>query len=255
MSGTVRLLDVEPELGRYLTAADAEVLDGLPVPVIGLGAGDLELAEVLAAHHAFAGIVLEGLLVRRIAVGEDSTLILIGPGDFVPATLGSQSILVTARSWRASAPATIALLERQFLLGAHRAPRLVAGLHARTIEQAERVAVQLAICQLPRVEERILALLWHLAECWGQVTADGTALRLQLTHETIGGLVGARRSTVTLALGQLREEGAIRREKQGLLLLKAPVHGVPRPTRDPGPQVLGPLPPSDKRLLGAMGLR
>jgi CRP-like cAMP-binding protein len=255
MPGTVRLLDVEPDLGRYLTAADAEVLDGVPVPVIGLGVGDLELAEVLAAHHAFAGIVLDGLLVRRLAVGEVSTLILMGPGDFVPAGFGSQSILVTARGCRASAPTTIALLEREFLLGAHRAPRLVAGLHARTIEQAERVAVQLAICQLPRVEERILALLWHLAECWGQVTVDGTALRLHLTHGTIGGLVGARRSTVTLALGQLREEGAIRREKQGLLLLKAPARGVPRPSRDPGPQVLGPLPPSDKRLLGAMGLR
>jgi CRP/FNR family cyclic AMP-dependent transcriptional regulator len=255
MPGTVRLLDVEPDLGRYLTAADAEVLDGVPVPVIGLGVGDLELAEVLAAHHAFAGIVLDGLLVRRIAVGEVSTLILMGPGDFVPAGFGSPSILVTARGCRASAPTTIALLEREFLLGAHRAPRLVAGLHARTIEQAERVAVQLAICQLPRVEERILALLWHLAECWGQVTADGTALRLHLTHETIGGLVGARRSTVTLALGQLREEGAIRREQEGLLLLKAPAHSTPRPTRDMGPQVLGPLPRVDKRLLGTTGLR
>ena len=239
ISASVRLLDVEPDLGRYLTAADAEALDGLPVPVVELGLGDLDLAQALAAHHAFAGIVLDGLLVRRIAVGEDSTLILMGPGDFVAAGLGAQSILVTARGWRVSAPTLIALLERRFLLGTHRAPRLVAGLHARTIEQAERVAVQLAICQLPRVEERILALLWHLAECWGQVTADGTALRLHLTHETIGGLVGARRSTVTLALGQLREEGAIRREEQGLLLLKAPARGVPPPTRDPGPQVLG----------------
>src|SRR5205814_1889348 len=103
-------------------------------------------------------------------------------------------------------------------IAAHRTPRLVAGLHARSTEQADRVAVQLAVCQLPRVEDRVLSMLWLLAESWGQVTAHGTALRLHLTHETLGGLVGARRSTVTLALGQLTEGGAILRQDRGWLL-------------------------------------
>ena len=71
---------------------------------------------------------------------------------------------------------------------------------------AQRLAVQLAICQLPRVQDRVLAMLWLLAESWERVTSSGTTLSLSLTHQA---LVGARRPTVTLALGELAERGAV----------------------------------------------
>src|SRR6266496_530716 len=48
--------------------------------------------------------------------------------------------------------------------------------------QLARAAVQQAISQLPRVEIRVLALMWHLAERWGHVTPGGLALTLGLTH-------------------------------------------------------------------------
>jgi hypothetical protein len=41
-----------------------------------------------------------------------------------------------------------------------------------------RVAVAQAISQLNRVDRRLLAMFWHLAERWGRVTADGTAIPL-----------------------------------------------------------------------------
>jgi CRP/FNR family cyclic AMP-dependent transcriptional regulator len=241
-TGTVRLLDVEPDLGRYLTDADVEGLDGLPVPAVGVAPGDLDVRALLAGRHAFGAVVLEGLIIVRLAVGEAATLRVIGPGDMLGIPAGLQSTLVADRGWRASGAVRLALLERAVLLAAHRAPRIVAGLHARSSEQADRVAVQLAICQLPRVEDRVLALLWLLAETWGQVTAHGTALRLHLTHETIGGLVGARRSTVTLALGQLTDDGAILRQDRGWLLLAPPVPAVPGPTAEAPPELLDPLP-------------
>jgi Crp-like helix-turn-helix domain len=116
-------------------------------------------------------------------------------------------------------------------VGVHRWPRLLAGLHVRAAEQIERVAVQLAICQLSRVEDRLLALLWLLAETWGRVTASGTSLPITLTHETIGALIGARRPTVTLALGDLSERGAIVRQGRGWLLTERPP--VPTPAMRP----------------------
>jgi hypothetical protein len=64
-SVTVRLLDIEPELGRYLTPPDAAVLDGLPVPVLELGVGDVDLDSIMAANHAFGMVVLDGMLMRR----------------------------------------------------------------------------------------------------------------------------------------------------------------------------------------------
>ncbi len=45
---------------------------------------------------------------------------------------------------------------------------------------------------------------------------------MHLTHDVLGGLVGARRSTVTLALGELADRGALIRQDRGWLLLGAP---------------------------------
>ena len=239
---TVRLLDLEPDLGRYLTNADKELLDGLSVPALSVASGELDLHAVLTQHHAFGMMVLEGLLTRHLVVGDAAALRLIGPGDVLGDSLGPRSSLVAAQGWRAATPTRVALLDREVLMAGHRAPRLIAGLHARAVEQADRVAVQLAICQLPRVEDRVLSLLWLLAESWGQVTTHGTALRLHLTHETIGGLVGARRSTVTLALGQLTDEGALLRQDRGWLLLKAPATGAPVEPAEQELELLDPLP-------------
>lgn len=240
---SVRLLDLEPDLGRFLTPADTELIGALCVPVVEIPAGELDLHALLTAHRAFAMLLIEGMLVRRIVVHESGALRLLGPGDIVSAVSGQSSMLISATGWRVATRTRLAVLGRDVLLAAHRAPRLVAGLHARGAEQADRVALQLAICQLPRVEDRVLSMLWLLAESWGQVTAHGTALRLQLTHETLGGLVGARRSTVTLALSQLTDDGAILRQERGWLLLEPPpVFDVAVPRHEILPELLAPLP-------------
>jgi hypothetical protein len=232
---------LEPDLGRFLTEADDEVLEGLSVPVIEVPGGDLDLSGALAERSAFGLILLDGMLIRRLAMNGSDTLRLLGPGDLVSVQPAVSSILVAGGGWRAAAPTRMAVLGRDVLLAAHRAPRLVAGLHVRYAEQADRVALQLAICQLPRVEDRVLSMLWLLAESWGQVTLHGTALRLHLTHETLGGLVGARRSTVTLALGQLTDEGAILRHERGWLLLEQPKPLHTAAEAPPDPELLAPL--------------
>ena len=83
-----------------------------------------------------------------------------------------------------------------------------------------------------------------LAEYWGHVTSAGTRLPLSLTHDALGALVGARRPTVTLALGQLVERGAIVRQERGWLLLEAPVEAAEPPPAPPEQEVLLQAPPS-----------
>ena len=90
-----------------------------------------------------------------------------------------------------------------------------------------RLTGQLVICQLPRVDQRVLAIMWLLAESWGQVTPGGVRLPLALTHETLGAMVGARRPTVTLALRKLSQQGAIIHQESGWLLLEPPPEPVP----------------------------
>ena len=52
------------------------------------------------------------------------------------------------------------------------------------------VAVALAIAHHPRVEDRLLLTLWHLAERWGKVTPDGIVVPLPLAHRRLADLVG-----------------------------------------------------------------
>ena len=101
-------------------------------------------------------------------------------------------------------------------------PELQRNLIARFMDQNEELATQLVLCQLPRVEDRLLSMLWLLAESWGKVTPVGTLLPLYVTHEALGAMIGARRPTITLALGELAERGALVQQDRGWLLLEPP---------------------------------
>ena len=89
----------------------------------------------------------------------------------------------------------------------------------RLNDQEHRIAVHGAICQLPRVEQRIVAVLRHVAARIGRVGTEGTRVPLQLTHEALGKLVGSERPTVTLALKRLAAAGQVCRLPDGTWLL------------------------------------
>jgi hypothetical protein len=99
-------------------------------------------------------------------------------------------------------------------------PSIGRRLLARAARQSARLAVHRAIAQLPRVEQRLLALFGHLAERSGRVGSAGIIVPLQLTHETLGRLIGARRPTVSLALKGLSAEALLERRADGSWLLR-----------------------------------
>ena len=223
----IPLLQADADIGRYLTADERTAAETLTVPTVTLETGPVDIRELLERNACFGALVLSGMLVAHLRVGEQAGMRILGPGDVVSGGTTPASMLLVDSGNRAVSLTQLAMLGKDVLVGAHRWPRLVAGLHARTADQIERVAVQLAICQLPRVEDRLLALFWLLAEQWGRVTPGGTALPLALTHETLGALVGARRPTVTLALGELSDRGAVLRQGRAWLL----VEPLSRPTQ------------------------
>jgi len=222
---TVRLLEADPDIGRFLSAEEHEQARQLSVPVQVIPRGALNSDRLLSEADAFAAIVLDGVVLVQTQLGEHAVARLLGPGDFLSRSGTATSPMIAYSGCRVTTQTRVALLGNAVLLAARHWPRIVAGLHVRMADECERVATQLAICQLPRVEERLLAILWLLAESWGRVTAAGTSLPLALTHDVLGALVGARRPTVTLALGQLANRGAIVQQQEGWLLLESP----PRP--------------------------
>lgn len=222
-SARVRLLAVDPDLGSLLTAEEFAEAANLAIPVVTVdhddGLGGLNEAGV------FGALVLEGLVLRQLRVADQLGMRLLGPGDILPLNGLPAPMLVAESTFRATSGTRLAILGREVLFAARQWPSLVAGLQLRAAQQADRLNAQLVICQLPRVDQRLLALLWLLAESWGRVTPCGTALPLKLTHEALGALIGARRPTVTLALRELAERGAVIRQDHGWLLLEPPPQG------------------------------
>lgn len=231
---TIRLLDYDPALGATLRPERrAEARERAIAPVVEVAVGTRTAGELAGGTRpAYGVLVLDGLANRTLALDGVVSAQLVGPGDLLRVDDGgSDRLVATAARWTVLEPLTVALLDERFLLTVQRWPELVAALFARVAAQEERREVHRALAQLPRVEDRVQALMWLLAERWGRMTPHGVVLRLRLTHELIGRLVGAKRPTVSLALKALEERGVVRRRDDGGWLLE---HASdPRATGDP----------------------
>lgn len=214
----VDLLEVEPDLGRYLDPAQRSAARKLRLPVETVSSDNADVDATIAEARAFGALVLDGMLLRRVRVDHHAALRLLGPGDIYLLGAEPASALVAESSCSAVAGTRFALLNNDILVATYRWPHLVAGLLRRVAEQGERTSLQLAVGHLPRVEERLLAMFELIAEQFGVVTPRGRMIQLGLTHETLGGLIGARRSTVSLALRTLADRGELSRTDDGWLL-------------------------------------
>lgn len=157
-------------------------------------------------------LVLDGLLIRRVAVGGRSSAELVGSGDLLrPWQLEDVGrTLPRTGKWRVLRPARLAVLDGDFALRAGRYPEVTACLFSRALRRAAHISVQMAIVHQPRIDVRLHMLFWELADRWGTVRSDGVHVPLNLTHAMLADLVAARRPTVTKALGELAERRTVR---------------------------------------------
>jgi CRP/FNR family transcriptional regulator, cyclic AMP receptor protein len=218
-----RLLDLDSDLAEALGEdLAARARDRVGVPTVRLDGGAWSPESLTtAARGAFALLVCGGLIVRELELAGTVTAELLGPGDIVDFGSAREPLLATRERWHISGSAKVAILDDRVLPALHAWPTLGARLIARAARQAARAGDQRAISQLPRVELRIRALLWHLAERWGRMGPAGVVVPIDLTHTALGHLVGARRSTVTLALGELTRAGLVARREDGAWVLRA----------------------------------
>jgi len=222
---TIRLLDYDPELGATLRRErQAEARRSALATLVQVARGPCDADALTGGHSAAYGVLLlDGLLNRTVALDGVVSAQLLGRGDLVRVAVDKGESLVSATvRWTVLEPLTLALLDERFLMTVRRWPEIVAALFGRLAAQEERRELYRALLQLPRVEDRIHALLWLLAERWGRVSSHGMVLRLRLTHELVGQLVGAKRPTVSLAFKALEERGAVHRRPDGGLLLAQP---------------------------------
>lgn len=175
------------------------------------------------AGNGYGVLVVEGFILRTVTIAERTTAQLFGPGDMMqpwPREDLPSPVRVQV-TWTVVAPAVLARLDDRLVTAAGRWPSLLRRLAWRASSVAGRVSLQVAIARVPRLEERLLLLLWGMAERWGSMTPGGMLLPIRLTHESIAALTAASRPPVSSALSHLSRDGLLCRTGDGWLLTAA----------------------------------
>jgi hypothetical protein len=174
-------------------------------------------------HSRHLGLIVRGIVVHDVMLAGRVSTTLLGVGDVIARPGRSPSDPVPCRlRWSSGSDAQVAVLGRRFHAASRHWPGLMRVVLGRMADQLDTSATRAVFLSLPRVEDRVLAVLWQLATRWGTPDEAGVTLRLSLTHELIGRLAGARRSTVSLALADLAADGSVRPASRGGLML---MHG------------------------------
>jgi CRP/FNR family transcriptional regulator, cyclic AMP receptor protein len=217
------LLELDPDLGRMLSPdRRTEAANGLIVRTQNLREGPLGLARLQAISPRNIGLlVIDGVIAQEVLLGDTVSTELLGSGDVIrPWTVEEPvELLETDVRWTVLSEVTAALLDRRVAIELCAYPEVYSGIVDRLSQQSARLATMKAISQMTRVDRRLIALFWHLAERWGRMTAQGLRIPLRLSHRQLGQLVGARRPTVSSALAELVRAGELRRQPDSTWLL------------------------------------
>jgi CRP-like cAMP-binding protein len=226
------LLDLDRDLAKDLHDDDEDRAQGdLLVDVVRVRAGrwDPEQIAVNGGHGGFGLFVVDGFLVRAVTLAHRTAAELAGPGDIIRPWRRDEFSTAYPLSlhWRMLSPVTVAILGLDATNKLCGYPPVIAQLAERLVARSRRQACLQVIAQLAAVEHRILLVLWQLADEFGKVRTDGVLVPVPMTHEVLGMLVGARRPTVTGALGVLVERNLVVPVRgEGWLLLGAPPHDL-----------------------------
>ena len=220
------VLREDPDLASPLAAErQAPAHRAAAAVVLELAGGTWDAREAAdAARGGFGLLIIEGLLLRRVGRDGRFGAELLAPGDIVRPWQhdGESTTVPFETTWRVPTRTRLAVLDLPWVRRMAPYPEVGAALVGRALERSQRLAVNMAIAQHPRLEVRLEVLLWHLAERLGRVCPDGVHLPLPLTHETLGNLIAARRPSVSAALGALAERGVVNRDEDGWVLLGEP---------------------------------
>lgn len=166
--------DLSPEeLARAREHAIARVVR-YPKGAWKVSPGDFDRAGSLGL------LVIDGLLVRKVTVGERTCAELLGPGDVTQPWLlaGPDSSVDTEINWQIPRAVRLAVLDRGFSARVARWPEVPAAVARRIMLRVHWLSFHLAVCHMRRVDDRVLLVLRHFADRWGRVMPEGVEIDL-----------------------------------------------------------------------------
>jgi CRP/FNR family transcriptional regulator, cyclic AMP receptor protein len=179
--------------------------------VLNAPVGDCDLGEGFDAVGDGPGLlILDGVVAFQTRVGNRTALELVGAGDLlqVPGQR-EDDLLQRGDAWLVLSPTRFALLDGEFADRVRSWPQIVRELLRRAGRRTADVDALRAITCQPRLEVRLVLLLWHLAARWGRVEPAGIRVTLPLTHRLLGQLVAAERPSISHALARLGNAGLV----------------------------------------------
>jgi hypothetical protein len=206
------LLDADDDLGELfdlrMRLAARQVVTAA---VFELPAGPCDLGPWFdVVGEGFGLLVLDGVITVDTLVGDRTATELLGTGDLLqPRPELPDEILHHADGWRTLRVARIAVLDTAFAERARPWPQITTELLRRSGRRAADLDVLRAITSQPRLELRLVLVLWHFARRWGRVEPSGIHLCLPLTHRLLGQIIGAERPSVSHALARLARAGLV----------------------------------------------
>ena len=222
-NGRVSLVEADPDLLKGIDPSTAdEIRRAARANVVEFEAGPWRGKALPTPSYGF--FILEGVISRGVVIQGRRSAELLGPGDVLRPT-ASDDVDSSVRfdvSWEMLEPSRVALLDHEFAAAVSAWPEFVATIMDRIMRRAHALAFHLAVSHLKLVEMRLLVILWYYADRWGRVTPEGVLLPLRMTHGLLARVVGARRPSVSTALGRLQERGLVERTHNGHWLLLGP---------------------------------
>jgi CRP/FNR family cyclic AMP-dependent transcriptional regulator len=222
----IRLFEQEPDLVAGLDPRTQQVARAQTVVrTLRLERGDWRPPVIRLPPGSVGVMVLDGLILRRAESLGRAGVELLGTGDLVrPWEPGDITDALPMRAGvKVCEPTTLAVLDADFATQVCRWPPIFAALFERMSRRATALVELLAIAQLPRLETRLLYLLWHMADRWGRVGPRGVTLPLRLSQQTLADMTAARRPSVSAALHALMDADRVERVgRGGGYVLRAP---------------------------------
>lgn len=215
----VQVLELDEDLLGGLDQKDAATATRwCTAPVVGMARGRWQ-PRAPSGALSLGLLVLDGLILRRVVVGERHSVEPLGPGDLLrPWAPDSESVPVTVY-WRVEVDAVIADLDERFLRCVSRWPEVFDRLVDRAFQRQRSLALRLAIAQEGRLADSLHLLFWHLADRWGRVGPRGTVVALPLSRQVLADLACVQRRSVSRALAELSERGLVSREAEDRWML------------------------------------
>jgi len=226
-------------------AVDPDLATGLPAGELARARREALAAELLvprgtwnpgdwfAGHTGMIGLlIVDGLLLREVGVGRRAAAELLGPGDLLrPLDADNPGGSLKVRSsWSALVPTQLVILDRDFAATVGGWPEIIAGLVCRALTRARFSALVLALGTLRQLDDRVLGLLWALADRWGRVRPQGLLVPFALGPGVIAGLLSVSREAVSRTVRDLVAEERLERAAGGCWLLKGQAPDLNLPT-------------------------